>query len=215
MATYLVCPRCKKRFKAPSDRPAAAGKCSSCGTKLVLLAPEPPPIPAPAPRAAAAWADAVDPGEAEAVPLIPATKKPMFEDLVDMTAMVDIVFFLLIFFMVTSMQGIYASIGMPSPDQQKAKVSQGRRTVTEFERDTEYVIVRIDRDNTVWLDGAEVPSEQDLRVKLRATHHGAGSPNKMLVLGSSEARHGTVVMVLDAGNDAGMDEVQLAVDDES
>ena len=35
------------------------------------------------------------------------------------------------------------------------------------------------------------------------------------VLGNSEAKHWKVVMVLDAGSDAGMDEVQLAVDDES
>ena len=131
-----------------------------------------------------------------------------------MTAMVDIVFFLLIFFMVTSMQGIYASISMPAPDQQKG-ASQGKRTVMEFEKDGDFVIVRIDRDDTVWLDGAEIPSDQDLRIKLRNARRGSGTPNKMLVLGSSEARHGTVVMVLDAGNDAGMDEVQLAVDDET
>ena len=37
----------------------------------------------------------------------------------------------------------------------------------------------------------------------------------MLVLGSGDAEHGTVVMVLDAGNDAGMEEVQLAVDEDS
>ena len=37
----------------------------------------------------------------------------------------------------------------------------------------------------------------------------------MLVLGNSEAKHGTVVMVLDAGSDVGMEEMQLAIDDES
>ena len=37
----------------------------------------------------------------------------------------------------------------------------------------------------------------------------------MLVLGNSEATTGKVVMVLDAGCDAGMDDMQLAVDDES
>jgi biopolymer transport protein ExbD len=152
--------------------------------------------------------------QSQAAPLLPKSNRPVFEDLVDMTAMVDIVFFLLIFFMVTSMQGIYASIGMPSPDQQKG-AAQGRRTIMDFEKDTDFVIVRIQDDGSIWVDGAEVPSEQDLRIKLRGTRRGAGSPNKMLVLGSSEARHGTVVMVLDAGNDAGMDEVQLAVDDET
>ena len=88
------------------------------------------------------------------------------EDLVDMTAMVDIVFFLLIFFMVTSLQGICASIGMPAPDPQKVS-SKGQRTVADFENDADYLIVRIDQDDTVWVEDQEMPSEQDLLVKLR------------------------------------------------
>jgi len=145
--------------------------------------------------------------------LPPPAKRPGLEDLVDMTAMVDIVFFLLIFFMVTSMQGLYASIAMPTPTPQ-ATAAQGPRTVAEFESANDYLIVRIDRDDTVWLEGTEVPSEQDLRVKLRAARQEAGAASKMLVLSSSDARHGTVVMVLDAGNDARMDEVRLGIDDE-
>ncbi len=127
-----------------------------------------------------------------------------------MTAMVDIVFFLLIFFMVTAMQGVASSIAMPPPDQQKA-AAQGRRSVSDFEKDGDFAIVRIDRDNTVWLEGSEIPSEQELRVRLRAAHQIA---NKLLVLGSGDAQHGTVVMVLDVGNDVGMEEVRLAVSDE-
>jgi biopolymer transport protein ExbD len=149
-----------------------------------------------------------------------APKRMAVEDLVDMTAMVDIVFFVLIFFMVTSMQGVYSSISMPTPDQQKV-ASQGRRSVAEFEK-ADFVIVRIDRDNTVWLNDREIPGEGDdnarsleLLVQLRALRQAGSASNKMLVMGNSEAKHGTVVMVLDAGSEAGMDEIQLAVDDES
>ena len=141
-------------------------------------------------------------------------KRMAVEDLVDMTAMVDIVFFVLIFFMVTSMEGVYSSIKMPVPDSQKT-VSSVRRSVSDFESDKEYVIVRIDRDNTVWLNDTEIPSEQELLVRLREARKGASGPGRMLVLGNSEAKHGTVVMVLDAGSDVGMEDVQLAVDDES
>jgi biopolymer transport protein ExbD len=136
------------------------------------------------------------------------------EDLVDMTAMVDIVFFVLIFFMVTSMEGVYSSIKMPSPDPQKTATS-GRRSVNEFESDKEFVIVRIDRENTIWLNDSEVQGEQELLVRLRELRHSSSAPSHMLVLGSSEAKAWKVVMVLDAGSDVGMDEVQLAVDDES
>ena len=142
-----------------------------------------------------------------------APKRLAVEDLVDMTAMVDIVFFVLIFFMVTSMQGVFSSISMPTPDPQKV-ASQGRRSVSEFEK-ADFVVVRIDRDNTVWLNDREIPSEQELLVQLRALRRSGSASNRMLVLGNSEAKHGTVVMVLDAGSDAGMDEMQLAVDDES
>jgi biopolymer transport protein ExbD len=135
------------------------------------------------------------------------------EDLVDMTAMVDIVFFVLIFFMTTSMQGTYSSLSMPTPDQQKT-ASQGKKSVADFEK-SDFIIVRIDRDNTIWLNDREIPSEQELLVQLRAARKSGSNSNKMLVLGNSEAKHGTVVTVLDAGNDAGMDEMQLAVDDES
>jgi biopolymer transport protein ExbD len=143
-----------------------------------------------------------------------APKRPVFEDLVDMTAMVDIVFFLLIFFMVTSMQGICSSIRMPSVDPQKA-VTQAHRSVVDYEKDSDFIVVRIDRDNQIWLDGVEIPSEQELRQKLEAARAGDKAPKKMLVLGASEARHEKVVMVLDAGSGAGMDEMQLAVDDET
>ena len=91
--------------------------------------------------------------------------KMKVEDLVDMTAMVDIVFFVLIFFMSTSMQDIQASMKMPTPQSQKS-ASQGRRSVADFEK-ADYVIVRIDRDSTVWLNDREIPSEQELLVQLR------------------------------------------------
>lgn len=151
-------------------------------------------------------------GREHAAFMLHAPKRPIFEDLVDMTAMVDIVFFLLIFFMVTSMQGLYSSIEMPSPDPQKS-AAKGQKTVADYDTSSEYVVVRIDRDSAVWIENAEVLSEQDLRAKLRDASQGAAS--KMLVLSSGDAEHGKVVMVLDAGNDAGMKEVQLAIDEDS
>jgi biopolymer transport protein ExbD len=136
------------------------------------------------------------------------------EDLVDMTAMVDIVFFVLIFFMVTSMEGVYSSIDMPSPDPQKM-ASSGKRSAADYESDKDYIVVRIDRDNTVWLNDAVISSDQELLVRLREAKQSDSSAKRMLVLGNSEAKHGKVVTVLDAGSDAGMEEVQLAIDDES
>ena len=205
MAIKFACPECGKKLKTPDDWAGRGGACPRCRAKFVV----------PAPGAAGAGADkATPPGSTPPPPkpfVVPAFQFSKFEDLVDMTAMVDIVFFLLIFFMVTAMQGVASTIGMPSPDQQKA-AAQGRRSVSDFEKDGEFVIVRIDRDNTIWLEGSEIPSDQELRVRLRAARQAAA--NKMLVLGNGDAQHGTVVTVLDAGNDVGMEEVRLAVSDE-
>jgi biopolymer transport protein ExbD len=147
-----------------------------------------------------------------------AAKKVVFEDLVDMTAMVDIVFFLLIFFIVTSMQGTFSSIKMPAPDSEST-AKTGKKSISEIEKDQDTVMVRIDHDNAVWLNDTEIPGgsgcEHELRVRLREARKSGGNKSKLMVLGNSECMHGTVVMVLDCGTDTGFNEMQLAVDDES
>jgi biopolymer transport protein ExbD len=149
------------------------------------------------------------PENASAAMLWQPAKRPVFEDLVDMTAMVDIVFFLLIFFMVTSMQGLFAGLEVPPLESQKT-TTKVRKTVSDYEQDS--IIVRIDRDDAVWLDDTEVPSEQDLREKLR-TRRQSGE-RRLLLLASGDCSHGKVVMVLDSGCDAGIEELQMAVDAE-
>jgi biopolymer transport protein ExbD len=198
------CHQCGKKFKAPAELAGRVVTCSTCKAKLTVPLP---PFGEPA-------------GKAEAGESAPFTfkvaKKPVFEDLVDMTAMVDIVFFLLIFFMVTSMQGLYSTIAIPPPNPEKA-ASNVKRTVTDFEEDPNVVIVRIDRDNVMYMDKDKIHSEQELRVKLREAKKGSkGNPGakKLLVLGHVDANTVSAVNVIDAGNDVGMDEVQLALDEE-
>jgi len=126
--------------------------------------------------------------------------------------MVDIVFFLLIFFLITSMQGVCSSIAMPIPDPETATTAP--RTIADFENDQDYLIVRIDADNSVWIDDAEIPSQQDLLIKLREAVEDPNGPGRMLVLGNGDAQHATVVRVLDAGTAAGIDDIRLAIDKE-
>ena len=81
------------------------------------------------------------------------------------------------------------------------------------------MIVRIDGDNTIWVNDSEAPSEQDLLVKLRDARESADTPDGrpasiLLVLADGEARHDVVVMVLDAGNAVGMEQVRLASSDD-
>ncbi len=156
-----------------------------------------------------------DPSE-ETAPLSFGTTGPSDEDELDMTPMVDVTFLLLIFFMVTAAFSLQKSIEIPAPDQEQ---SAQARTVQEIEEDDDFIIARIDRDNTIWINDSEAPSEQEVLEKLREAREGlSGSeigPSTLLVLADGDCRHETVVMVLDAGNAVGMENVRLATADEA
>jgi biopolymer transport protein ExbD len=154
--------------------------------------------------------------EAEAeTPLVPPMMKIDFEDLIDMTAMVDIVFFLLIFFLVTSMNALDSTIPLPAPTPQAGSSGGAGSTPTSVDGEDSSITVNIDRNDTIRIDGVEVTGQRDLLFKLRDLKNGPGRPEKLLVVGSSDASHGVAVMVLDAGHEVGMESVQMAVRDDN
>jgi len=135
----------------------------------------------------------------------------------DMTPMVDITFLLLIFFMVTAAFSLQKSIEIPPPDKEEG--TKQARTIEEVESDDDFVIIRIDKDNTIWVDESEAPSRQELLSKLRQAREGtpgstSSGPSSLLVLADGDARHETVVLALDAGNAVGMESIRLATVDE-
>jgi len=136
---------------------------------------------------------------------------------IDMTPMVDVTFLLLIFFMVTAAFSLQKSIEVPAPDQEET--STQARTIEDLEEEDDNVIIRIAKDNTVWVNEQEAPSEQEVLVKLREAREGqAGTstmgPTSLYVLADQDARHETVVMCLDAGGAVGMENVRLSCVDE-
>jgi biopolymer transport protein ExbD/DNA-directed RNA polymerase subunit RPC12/RpoP len=198
MTVSFKCSNCGKRLKADAARAGRSAACPRCGMAVTIPAPEPETAPA-APAEAPRNAD-------HAMLLVkPVPRHP--EDLIDMTAMVDIVFFLLIFFMVTSMQSLEAVIGLPTPQAQASAAT----SVAEFTNDPNYVTVRIEDDDSVWLEDEEVFGAQDLRTRLRAARKKDELLTGMLVVGSPDASHGAFVMVLDAGADAGVSELMFSV----
>ena len=77
-----------------------------------------------------------------------------------MTAMVDIVFFLLIFFLVTSMASLESVINLPSP---KASSSSAATTQpNDYLNDPTFIVVTIDEDDIVYVDDEEVYGDQNL-----------------------------------------------------
>lgn len=138
-----------------------------------------------------------------------AGRRPEDEGL-DMTPMVDVTFLLLIFFMVTAAYSLQKSIEIPPPEREEEAAQA--RTIREIEQDSDYVIIKIYADNTVWVNDS-MASGQEVLVKLREARDSQGA-SSLLVAAHPECRHETVVMALDAGNALGMENVQLATADE-
>ena len=62
---------------------------------------------------------------------------------IEIIPMIDTIFFLLVFFMITTVSGIISCIGMPAPKQDNAAATT-RRTTADLDQDSECVTVRID-----------------------------------------------------------------------
>ncbi|MCS7238114.1 MAG: biopolymer transporter ExbD [Thermoguttaceae bacterium] len=176
----------------------------SPGTPIAAVAAPTQPIPAP-PQVIG------PPGPEEQFQPVRLRRTARIEAEMDMTPMVDVTFLLLIFFMVTAAYSLQKSLEMPSPDRQEEAAEA--RTIEELETDSDYIIVRIARDNTVWVNDVEAPSQQEVLARLREARNatpGSRGPSNLLVLADPEAKHETVVMVLDAGNAVGMENIRLA-----
>lgn len=189
-----TCPNCRARVRvpAPGDEGLGAGGSgltAETGTQRQGTDPQP--------RTAADH------------PLLFMPKSVEYRDLIDMTAMVDIVFFLLIFFLVTSMQSIEAVIGLPAPEA-PASAPDAVQAATELTNDSNYVLVTIDADDAMWVEDDQALSENDLRTKLRSARQ-KNDRSRMMIKCAPESTHGTFVSVLDAGADAGMTEIQFSV----
>lgn len=206
---HFRCHHCHKRLRVGPEHVGKRVNCPKCGG--LVLVPDPKAEGVMHTEVSVFSAAAEDEETTwKVAPLPPEDEGP------DMTPMVDVVFQLLIFFMVTAAFSLQKSIQVPTPDSQQAAAQS--RTIEELEEDDDYIIVKIDRDDTVWVNDSEAPSPQDLLAKLREAREPSGDgkgPSSLLVLASGEAHHEVVVRALDAGSAVGMENVRLAsADDE-
>ena len=179
--------------------------------------PAAPPIIAPPkkqlPRSVAEPRTARRPAAAASDPLVPPHRGHP-DDLIDMTAMVDIVFFLLIFFLVTSLQALESVMDMPTPQSAEGGISTSK-TMADLENDPNYITVRIEDDDSIWVEDTQVFNDQELGVRLRAARKESGGPRSLLVIGDADASHGAAVRVFDAGASAGVNGISLVVQDKA
>ena len=91
----------------------------------------------------------------------------------------------------------------------QAKISEYEGyALKALETNDENIMLRIDKDNTVWVNDSEAPTRQEVIAKLREAREDGSST--LIVMASGDCRHETVVMALDAGAAAGIDDVRLS-----
>ncbi len=209
MSTRFKCKLCGKTLSAPPRLAGRKLKCPYCRAEVTVPAADAAAIIKPSTAAKKSSTGGEHDEPPTDSPLLFFPPKEKRGDLIDMTAMVDIVFFLLIFFMVTSMAPLEAVINLPTPEASNAASSV--QAAPDIANDPGYVVVTIDADDAVWVEDEEAMSEQDLRAKLRTALRN-GDREGILINGAGDATHGKFVMVLDAGADAGIKELLFSVD---
>ncbi len=209
MPIAFACPNCGKKFSAAESLAGKERTCPKCGSTVTVPKVSEQKFKARVDRVKLSVSGEHDAAAGEE-PLLLGPRAEQPEDLVDMTAMVDIVFFLLIFFLVTSMQSLESVINMPAPQAPSAAAANVRQ-VPDFDNDPSYISVTIEDDDSIWVDDEQVFGEQDLRAKLRAARNKDDQLTGLFVHGSADASHGTFVMVLDAGAGAGLKDLMFSV----
>ncbi|WP_291172117.1 biopolymer transporter ExbD [Gimesia sp.] len=131
-----------------------------------------------------------------------------FEEM-DLTPMVDVTFLLLIFFMITASFSLQKSIEVPPPNPDEDGVSQSLQTLDDFREES--IIVEIDNNNGIYVDDTRLTNPAEIVQAILDRRDADGKPKSELVLSAHKAaRHETVVAVVDAANEVGMQKIRLA-----
>lgn len=215
MAIQFACSQCRRTLQVDDRCAGAKIRCPKCRAITAAPAAAPPERTKPVHGAAATptkadLAKKIALGSADDDDEPIRFDKPKEEEGIDMTSMMDCVFLLLIFFMVTAAYHLQKSLEIPKPSDDSA-VTQAV-VVDPAEGN---LVVEVHGDDTIWINEAEAPSEQDLLVKLREAKEGvAGTDstpiNSVLVMADREASHEMVVRALDACNAVNMEKIKLA-----
>lgn len=124
-------------------------------------------------------------------------RKSNDEPRIDLTPMVDVVFLLLIFFMIstTFVESPGISIKLPEASSQPV------------EREPQEIKISLSRDGDIYYRDRKI-SMNDYR-ELLAEHRAEAKNTTVLLLADKESRHGKVVTLMDLARDAGF--VKLAI----
>ena len=116
---------------------------------------------------------------------------------IDMTPMLDIVFIMLIFFIVTTVFVKDAGIEVNKPDADQA-----------FQPKNANIFIAITADGDIWMDKKEVQVES---IRANIERLLAEQPSDVVIIqADTEAEHGIVIKVMDQVKAAGIDRISVA-----
>ncbi|MEM6583399.1 MAG: biopolymer transporter ExbD [Pseudomonadota bacterium] len=120
---------------------------------------------------------------------------------IDLTPMLDVVFIMLIFFIVTAVFIKEAGVEVNRPEAS-----------TSDPVDNVNILVAINANNEIWMDKRRI-DERAVRANIERLH--AESPEGAVVIqADNKSSTETVVAVLDAAREAGVYDVSLATEDD-
>ena len=134
----------------------------------------------------------------------PKPKKRFMDDTVDMTAMVDVTFLLLIFFMVTASFAAQKVFETSPPEQESEGGGASVSSMEDLEGNS--VVLEIDANDQMEIEGQPIAGLYELRETLQAKM--SEEKNELLIQAQYQATHGMVVSVTDVAMDVGMQKVR-------
>ena len=118
---------------------------------------------------------------------------------IDLTPMLDVVFILLIFFIVTSVFVTEAGIDVNKPDAS-----------TALPRSQDLILIAVSGDGQIWIDGEQIDGRF---VRSRFERRLAETPNASVVIQGDEAAENQYVMrILEAARDANIASVSISTE---
>ena len=124
----------------------------------------------------------------------------------DLAAMVDVAFQLVLFFLVTATTVLYKTLEVPRPNPESnpaAAAAQGQSKTLDDLKD-DYILVEIDPAGAVKIDHEPVPAEMPALVeRLRALRERTGR-KAMLLSADFSTPHRSAVLAYDAANEIGL-----------
>ncbi len=125
------------------------------------------------------------------------TRREEEDAVIDMTPMLDIVFIMLIFFIVTTSFVKEAGIDVQKPKAANASAKPSAN-----------IFIAVRENGEIWMDKRMVDVE---RVSANIEKLLAEQPTDIVIIQADKgAKHGTVVKVMDAIKDAGIDKISIA-----